>query len=263
MTITISNVTVAHNATTGTTVGVLMATDETGQVVPCNFILTKQSGGYFATSPAGLVTAWSGSIEPGFYSVRVRANAIYRRFGETATFVVNVTAVTPSLLPTPIGITFVPATVSLPDDSVAGTTVAGLAVSMSDGSTFSGAIAASPSDTVAISGNARLVLARGLGLADAGPNQWVVEATQNGVTVASDILVQVTGTNRPHPIAVAFTPSAAALPDNAPAGSLVAAVAVTMSDCSTFSGRLVVGPAGTVAIAGGNLALARDLTRGG
>src|SRR5215472_5052035 len=114
MTITISNLTVAENAPTGTTVGVLMAADEAGKVVPCNFILTKRAGGYFATSSAGLVTAWVGSAEPGYYSVRVRANGIYSRLSETATFVVNVTAVTASPLATPTGITFVPATVALP-----------------------------------------------------------------------------------------------------------------------------------------------------
>ena len=52
---------------------------------------------------------------------------------------------------TPTGVTFTPSTASLPDNAAAGTTVAAVSVSMSDGSTFAGALAASPSGTVAIS----------------------------------------------------------------------------------------------------------------
>src|SRR6266480_2160726 len=86
MTITISNLTVAANAPTRTTVGVLTARDTTGKLIPCNFILTKKAAGYFAISSDNLVTAWSGSISPGHYPVMIRANGIYTRFSGSANF---------------------------------------------------------------------------------------------------------------------------------------------------------------------------------
>jgi hypothetical protein len=61
VTITISNLTVAQNAPAGTTVGVLTAS-EPRSTIPCNFILSKKSSGYFTTSSNDLVTVWSGSI---------------------------------------------------------------------------------------------------------------------------------------------------------------------------------------------------------
>ena len=157
MTITISNLTVAPSAPTGTLVGVLTARDA-GSIVPCNFITSKRSSGYFAISSNNLITLWSGSIAPGYYPVRVRAVGISKRFSESATFIINVTAA-PSL-PTPTGITFVTTTTSLPDNSPAGTTAATFSVSMSDSSSFAGTLGASPAGTVAISGSLRLVLAR-------------------------------------------------------------------------------------------------------
>ena len=81
-------------------------------------------------------------------------------------------------------------TASLSDNAAAGTTVAAVSVSMSDGSAFTGTLAASPSGTVAISGK-NLVLARALTSADNGSQTWSVAATQNGVTVSGSIPVQV------------------------------------------------------------------------
>src|SRR5437870_4524526 len=165
MTITISNLTVAQNAAAGTIVGALTARDA-GSIIPCNFILSKQSSGYFAISSNNLITVWSGSIARGYYSVRVHAVGINTRFKGSATFNVDVVAVTSPQTPT--GITFVATTTSLPDNSPAGTTVATFSVSMSDGSQFSGTLGANPTGTVTISGSARLVLARALSSADDG-----------------------------------------------------------------------------------------------
>jgi hypothetical protein len=221
MTITISNLRVADNAPAGTIIGMLTATNAPGTVIPCNFMLTKKSAGYFAISGANLITQWTGSIAPGYYSVRVRANGINSRFSGSATFTITVGAAdgTP---PTPTGIVFIPANASLPDNSVAGTTVATVSVSMSDGSAFSGTLVAAPPTIVAVAGGTRLVLARALTAADDGPHQWSVAGTQNGVTVSGSIPVQINAT----PIGVKFTPTAASLPDNAAAGSTVAAVSV-------------------------------------
>jgi hypothetical protein len=134
---------------------------------------------------------------------------------------------------TPTGVTFTPSTASLPDNSAAGTVVAAVSVSMSDGSAFAGSLAASPSLAVTISGN-KLVLARALTSADNGMQTWSAAATQNGVTVSGSIQVQVNAV----PTSVSFTPSAPSLPDNAAAGTVVAAVSVSMSDGSTFTGTL-------------------------
>ena len=89
MTITISNLTVPPSAPTGTIIGVLTATDA-GSIIPCNFILSKQSSGYFAISSNNLITVWSGSIAPGYYPVRVRAVGINDRFSGAATVIINV-----------------------------------------------------------------------------------------------------------------------------------------------------------------------------
>ena len=130
----------------------------------------------------------------------------------------------------------------------AGTVVSAVSVPMPDGSAFTGTLAASPSGTVTISGK-NLVLARALTSADNGQYQWSAAATQNGVTVSGSIPVQVNAI----PTGVSFTPSAASLADNAPAGTTVAAVSVSMSDGSAFTGTLAANPTGTVAISGNKL----------
>jgi hypothetical protein len=114
-------------------------------------------------------------------------SAIQNGVTVSATIQVQVTA-------TPTGVTFTPAAASLPDNALAGTSVAAVSVAMSDGSVFSGTLAASPAGTVAVSGN-KLVLARVLTLVDDGPHQWSVSATQNGATVFGPIEVQVTATS--------------------------------------------------------------------
>src|SRR5271169_5664063 len=118
MTITISNLKVADNAPAGTTVGMLTVTDARGNNIPCNFTLTKGSGGYFAIAASNLITVWTGSIAPGYYSVRVRANGISTRFSVSGSFTITVGA------PTPTAVTFTPTAASLPDSAAAGTIVA-------------------------------------------------------------------------------------------------------------------------------------------
>jgi hypothetical protein len=147
----------------------------------------------------------------------------------------------------------------LPDNAASGTTVAAVSVSMSDGSAFTGSFAATPFGTVAISGN-KLVLARGLTSADDGSHRWTVTAAQNGVMVSSAIPVQVIVGRPPAPTSITFTPSHASLPDSAATGATVAADTVSMSDGSVFSGTLAASPAGTVAVSGNKLVLARVLT---
>ncbi|MGA7259371.1 MAG: hypothetical protein WBX30_00485, partial [Stellaceae bacterium] len=73
MAITISNLTSGNSVPAGTAIGVLTTTDASGTVIPCNYILTKGSIGYFAIAGNNLVTAWSVPAAPGYYSVRIRA----------------------------------------------------------------------------------------------------------------------------------------------------------------------------------------------
>jgi hypothetical protein len=168
---------------------------------------------------------------------------------------VNAASPPPPPPPTPTGVTFAPTMASLPDNAAAGTTVAAVSVAMSNGSAFTGSLAASPVGTVTMSGN-KLVLARGLTSADDGSHQWSVAATQNGMTASGAISVQLNAT----PTGVAFAPTTALLPDNAAAGTTVAAVSVAMSNGSAFSGSLAASPAGTVTMSGNKLVLARALT---
>jgi hypothetical protein len=61
MPITISNLAISPSAPAGTMVGVLTARD-VGGTIPCNFILSKKSSGYFAISCNNLTTVWSGLL---------------------------------------------------------------------------------------------------------------------------------------------------------------------------------------------------------
>src|SRR5712675_720824 len=95
MTISISNLTINNNATPGANVGVLTARDASGTVIPCNFTLTKGSAGFFAISGNSLVTAFSGSILAGNYSVRVHENGTNTRFSGNAVFSIRVNIAAP------------------------------------------------------------------------------------------------------------------------------------------------------------------------
>jgi hypothetical protein len=90
VTITIDNLTISNNAPAGTVIGVLTASDAVGDVVPCNYALTKSASGFFAISDDKLVAAWNMPVAIGYYSVRVRGIGITTRFGGSATFTVNV-----------------------------------------------------------------------------------------------------------------------------------------------------------------------------
>src|SRR5260370_27507375 len=94
--------------------------------------------------------------------------------------------------------------------------------SMSDGSAFAGALAASPAGTVTISGN-KLVLARALTSADDGPRHWTVAATQNGGTGSG---AGPDHRNAP-PTPVPLPPRAACLPPHAAPPPLVASPLVS------------------------------------
>ncbi len=95
MTIQISNLIVKNNAPSATIIGVLTAYDASGTIIPCTFILAKNSGGFFAVAGNNLVTAFSGSISPGIYSVRVRALGLATGFIGSAVFNISVVMAPP------------------------------------------------------------------------------------------------------------------------------------------------------------------------
>jgi hypothetical protein len=90
MAITINNLIVSNTVPAGTTIGVLTTTDASGSVIPCNYMLTKGSIGYFAIAGNNLVTAWGVPATPGHYSVRIRAIGSSTIFSGSATFTVDV-----------------------------------------------------------------------------------------------------------------------------------------------------------------------------
>ena len=90
MAITISNLSIGNTALAGTQIGVLTTTDASGTVIPCNYMLTKGSIGYFAIAGSDLVSAWSAPATPGQYSVRIRATGSDTMFSGSATFTVDI-----------------------------------------------------------------------------------------------------------------------------------------------------------------------------
>jgi hypothetical protein len=101
MAITISNLSISNTAPAGTRIGVLTTTDASGTVIPCNYMLTKGSIGYFAIAGNELVTAWSSPAMPGHYSVRIRAIGSDSVFSGSATFTVDIGMAAPPPPPLP------------------------------------------------------------------------------------------------------------------------------------------------------------------
>jgi hypothetical protein len=187
MTISISNLTVNNNASLGTVVGVLTARDASGTVIPCNFTLTKNSAGFLAISGNNLVTAFSGSILAGNYSVRVHANGTNTRFSGNAVFNIRVNIAAPPPPPPPtLTLVVAPAMPTIPSSTPLGTTVATLQGVWSDRSPFTGSYAfVSPNydaDTYSISGSKLIVAPNGPGVGSAGGS--VEHVTMEAVQIA-------------------------------------------------------------------------------
>ena len=181
MTINISNLTVNINAPSGTIVGLLTAHDASGTAIPCNFTLTKNSAGFFAISGNSLITAFSGSIFAGIYSVRVHASGTNTRFSGNAVFNITVNMAPspppPPPSPVPIAIALTPANSTMADNAGVGTLIATATVTMSDGSTFTGTLTTSETNFFAIEG-LNIVTARALTSADDGTHTTVITASQ-------------------------------------------------------------------------------------
>jgi len=80
------------------------------------------------------------------------------------------------------------------------------------------------------------------------------------MTASAIFTVKVVKADKGTPIAVTFD-HPAAIPDNAPAGTLVANVIVATSDGSPFTGHLTIAGDPIFAVAGMQIVLARALTQ--
>jgi hypothetical protein len=180
----------------------------------------------------------------------------------------------PTMLPPPVtaqiptGISFTVFTI--PSTSLAGTIVAIAKVTTNNGLPFAGTYGFG-----APNGNAGLVAFSFVGptqgvnillsgdLSDDNIGSYAVTftATENGVIVSNSFNFTVTATPAPaRPIDMSLSTSFATVPDDATAGTVLAAVIVTMSDGSVFSGTLTTSNTDLTAISGNRVVLARDLS---
>ena len=277
MTIQISNLIINNNAPRATIIGVLSAYDASGTIIPCTFTLTKNPAGFFAVAGNNLVTAFSGSISSGIYSVRVRALDPTTSFSASA--IVNVSVVTPLPLPPPPTITV--------NGSASGAVVApntatsivvsggpkdptdwvGIATPNQPQNTeteyaylVTGTTQRPPAGTQGVS-SATLSLA-------APSTNGSYEArfyADNGATTATLIAKApfvVNSQGVATPTGITLSPASATIPDNTRAGTVIATANVTMSDGSQFQGTLSSSDTNFFAISGLNIVTARALTSG-
>ncbi len=292
MTISISNLTINNNAPAGTVVGVLTARDASGTVIPCNFTLTKNSAGFLAISGDSLVTAFSGSILAGNYSVRVHANGTNTRFSGNAVFNISVNIATP---PPPPPITLPNGTyiISLGSNSVdGGFGYFGIVPFVQLNPTNSGTgqqwvwngslfrnVAVAGGGSSGASGPYMADNGDGTVTENATGDGWTVSSSGNGYTVrnnrtgrylsiVSNVLAMsstqtvwtISAPPSPSPTAITLSPVGATVPDNAPAGTLLATAKVTMSDGSQFAGTLTTSDTNFFTISGSNIVTARAFT---
>src|SRR5438477_4162784 len=277
MAITISNLSISNTALAGRPIGVLTTTDASGTVIPCNYMLTKGSIGYFAIAGSDLVSAWSAPATPGQYSVRIRATGSDTMFSGSATFTVDIGMAAPPPPPLPsiqINGSTSPVTVSAgatisatvangpgnPGDwlcvhAVGAPTVYGNPPSWKWLSTDDarGTIPPAPGVTA---GTVHLVVPKQAGQYEVrffSNNSFILGATSAAITV------QITAPP-PVPTSVTLTPASLSLPDNSPIGTPASTAAVAMSDGSAFAGVLSVSPVGLVMPTALNLVLGRALT---
>jgi hypothetical protein len=89
MTISLNNQIVSPSAPVGTVIGVLSATQGSA-VIPCTFTLSNNPNNYFAISGNSLVTAKSGGMTAGAYSVQVSATPV--TLADSTALTITVTA---------------------------------------------------------------------------------------------------------------------------------------------------------------------------
>jgi hypothetical protein len=291
VTIQISNLTVNNNAPQATIIGVLAAYDASGTIIPCTFTLTKNSPGFFAVSGYNLVTAFSGSISTGIYSVRVRALGPATGFIASAIFNVSVIA-SPSPPPPPASPAPPPPTIAInglkSGAIVAPNTAMSIVVAGGPGDRTDWVGIATPNQpqnteteyAYLVTGTTQRPPAGTTGLTSATLSLLAPSATgnyearfyaDNGTTTATLIATapfvvvnaQVVATPTAGvatPTAITLSPGNPTIPDNAAAGTAIATANVTMSDGSQFLGTLTSSDTSFFAISGLNIVTARAVT---
>ena len=282
MTIQISNLTVNNNAPRATIIGVLSAYDASGTIIPCAFTLTKNSAGFFAVAGNNLVTAFSGSISPGIYSVRVRALDPTTRFSASAIFNLGViTPLTPPPPPPPPPPTITvgglkSGAIEVPNTAmsivVAGgpgdrTDWVGIATPNQPQNTeteyaylVTGTMQRPPVGTPGVTSATLSLLAPSATgdyearfYADDGISTLTLLATAPFVVSSQGVAT---------PTAITLSPASPTIPDNSPAGTVIATAKVTMSDGSQFQGTLMSSDTNFFAISGLNIVTARAVRSG-
>jgi len=241
MTISIDNLRVSNNAPVGTRVGVLTARDASGNVVSCDYSLTKGSSGFFSVAGDELITTWTTPILSGYCSVRVHAIGVNTRFAGSATFAVNVVP------PPPPSITVNGSSNAVVTEGSAITVV----VANGPGNTtdWVGLAALGAPDTAFLDwdylSGSQLPPSAGLSSAAitmrAPASDGSYEARfypNNGLTVAARTAFTVQGAAQ---AVITVTPTTPELPDTTPVGTVVATYTVKMSDGSPFTGTVGFG----------------------
>ncbi len=172
----------------------------------CGWAVTMSDGSVFAgpptINPGGMVGITGSNCllsraltlsDDGSHSFSV--SATQNGTSISATLQLNVTAATPAI---PTSITLTPSTVSLPSTSPIGTAVCTTVIRMSDGSTFAGALGATPPGTVVATAG-KFSLSRALAAPDVGPHTFSVAATQNAVAIVTPLIINVTAATPPPP----------------------------------------------------------------
>jgi hypothetical protein len=194
-------------------------------------------------------------VQAGQYEVRFFPNNSFTVAATSAAIRVQIAAPPP----VPTSVTLTPASVSLPDNSPAGTPVSTVAVEMSDGSAFAGALTIGVNNMVVLSGST-VALTRALTAADDGAQSFLITATENAGTASAALALSVRAVVSPPTIMITVTPNTPQLPDTTSVGAVVATYMVTMSDGSPFVGTIGFGPPNFDA--GGIFALTGSSTSG-
>jgi hypothetical protein len=252
---------------------VLAAYDASGTVIACTFTLTKNSAGFFAIAGNNLVTAFSGSISPGIYSVRVRALDPASRFRASAIF--NVGVIPPPPPPPP------PAPTIWVNGSKSGAMVApntamSIVVAGGPGNRADWVGIATPSQpqnteteyAYLVTGTTQRPPVGTPGVTSATLSLLAPSATgdyearfyaDDGVSTLS-LLATAPFVVVATPTTITLSPANPTIPDNTPAGTVIATTNVTMSDGSQFQGTLMSSDTNFFAISGLNIVTARAVT---
>jgi hypothetical protein len=208
-----------------------LSSDDSGSSVP-------PAPGIAAGTVHLVVPAQAGQCEIRFFS-----NNSFTVGATSAAITVQITAPPPPP-PVPTSVTLTPASVSLPDNSPAGTAASTATVAMSDGSAFAGMLTIGANNMVALA-RSTVALTRALTAADDGAHSFLITATQNAGTASAALALNVTAGAAPPPspptVIITVTPNTPQIPDTTSAGAVVATYTVMMSDGSPFVGTVGFG----------------------